>query len=83
VIEGMTLRDWFAGQAMAAQMAASVSVVTSDDPDNPTTGHWPHARLWEEPEQDEIAELAYKYADKMLAARGTANKSVTGAGGVP
>ena len=51
--EGMTLRDWFAGKAMAAH-AVAVSNVATDSPED-----W-HAM---------VAQMAYMTADAMLAER--------------
>jgi hypothetical protein len=49
-MQGMTLRDWFAGQALAGIAASGSTLPYKDD-----------------------ADMAYKYADAMLAARkGTA-----------
>lgn len=45
---GMTLRDWFAGQAVVAI---------------------PHIECGSDLDNDELAEAAYRIADKMLAAR--------------
>jgi hypothetical protein len=51
---GMTLRDWFAGQALAGIMAYH----------NPTRGDF-HYNC----DDKQIANTAYSYADAMLAAR--------------
>lgn len=54
VSPGMTLRDWFAGQALAGWLASPI-----EGPDFPTIdGHAKHA-----------AESCYLYADAMIAAR--------------
>lgn len=58
---GMTLRDWFAGQALAS-LAGDI---------NP---HLPNSRasaMWPEPQElaDRRAKWAYLQADAMLAAR--------------
>ncbi len=46
----MSLRDWFAGQALAGMLANK---------------HWANDR------ESTVAEMAYGYADAMLAARET------------
>jgi hypothetical protein len=67
---GMTLRDWFAGRAMSAQVQASVSVEFNTDDDTDRDFHlWPHGRLFREEERYEIAELSYQLADAMIEAR--------------
>ena len=53
-LRGMTLRDWFAGQALAGIMAYH----------NPTRGDF-HYNC----DDKQIANTAYSYADAMLAAR--------------
>lgn len=58
-VGGMTLRDWFAGQALQGWCAAAPSV--RNEPMNMTRGH-----------ADEIAQGCFRYADAMLAER---NKS--------
>jgi hypothetical protein len=50
---GMTLRDWFAGQALMGLLA-----LPSDDGWKPEGGHQKH-----------YSETAYRYADAMLAER--------------
>ena len=50
---GMSLRDWFAGQALAGMLSG---------PDSPP------AETWEEMVQH-ISATAYDYADAMIAAR--------------
>lgn len=50
---GMSLRDWFAGQALAGELSAQ----------NDSTGIWTE-RLFEK-----LAERSYKIADAMLKAR--------------
>jgi hypothetical protein len=50
---GMSLRDWFAGQALVGQLAFS----PPDDPYN----------KFHEPE--DVARMCYRFADAMLAAR--------------
>jgi hypothetical protein len=70
IADGMTLRDWFAGRAMSAQVQASVSVEFNTDDDTDRDFHlWPHDRLFSEPERYEIAELSYLLADAMIEAR--------------
>lgn len=62
--EGMSLRDWFAGQALAGWCAASPLV--RKEPLNMTVGH-----------AESIATGCYRYADAMLKARnqkGSASK---------
>lgn len=56
-MEGMTLRDWFAGQALAGEMAAQ----------SPELGEWTS----ETPDQAlrDRAALLYRFADAMLAER--------------
>lgn len=51
--EGMSLRDWFAGQALVGQLAFS----PPDDPYN----------KFHEPE--DVARMCYQFADAFLAAR--------------
>lgn len=61
---GMSLRDWFAGQALAGWCAASPLV--RKEPLNMTVGH-----------AESIATGCYRYADAMLEARnqkGSASK---------
>lgn len=53
VREGMTLRDWFAGQALAGRAICKVWVGDSEDPEC----------------ADAAARWAYFFADAMLAAR--------------
>ncbi len=57
-VNGMSLRDWFAGRAMAALISARESL-WQDSPE----GSKPI------PEYAEIAEDAFNYADAMLAKR--------------
>lgn len=51
--EGMSLRDWFAGKALQGELASQ-----SED-----TG------TWSERAAEELAQLAYCYADAMIQAR--------------
>lgn len=57
-VEGMSLRDWFAGQALGGLLAGRAVLV---DPE------WNH--LNGEPRNDRMADVAYAYADAMLAER--------------
>lgn len=59
--QGMSLRDWFAGQALAG-----LAGVLLTDPNAITTS----ARLHKEPASGFLASTAYQMADAMLAARG-------------
>ena len=52
---GMSLRDWFAGQAMAGMLAYS---------QNDRSGNWANNAS-----EIAVARGAYEYADAMLAAR--------------
>jgi hypothetical protein len=54
---GMTLRDWFAGQALAGLMA---------------NANMPFAPDYAEVEPEQIGVAAYDIAEAMLAARGAA-----------
>ena len=54
---GMSLRDWFAGQALAGQIASP---------------NWPPCPL-PAGEEESAAHWAYSFADAMLAARETTN----------
>ena len=56
--QGMTLRDWFAGQALAGQLASltSAEVVAAIQANVPDPEAW-------------AAESAYRFADAMLAER--------------
>jgi len=54
---GMTLRDWFAGQALAGLMA---------------NANMPFAPDYAEVEPEQIGAAAYDIAEAMLAARGAA-----------
>jgi hypothetical protein len=56
--EGMTLRDWFAGQALAGDMASQ---------DNEEPGFWPNDAKPED--LAKRAALLYRIADAMLTAR--------------
>jgi len=55
-VEGMSLRDWLAGQALAGWCSASPTV--RKEPLNMTEGH-----------AESIATGCYRYADAMLEAR--------------
>ena len=57
---GMSLRDWFAGQALAA-----VADTNPNLPDDPADGYWPDAATL----ASRRAAWAYVQADAMLAAR--------------
>lgn len=59
VHEGMTLRDWFAGQALAGLMA---------------NANMPFAADYAEVEPSQIASAAFEIADAMLAARKPRNQ---------
>jgi hypothetical protein len=59
---GMTLRDWFAGQALASDPGNNPNL--PDDPAN--TSRWPDAKDLAE----RRARWAYHQADAMIAARG-------------
>lgn len=52
---GMSLRDWFAGQALAGLLAAEAGMMSDDAPRRPTF--------------NDSAEAAYLQADAMLKAR--------------
>lgn len=52
--EGISLRDWFAGQALAGRVAAVVAAVIVD-----------HGQV----DPIKLAQRCYEYADAMLAAR--------------
>lgn len=54
---GMSLRDWFAGQALAGAMADARGLWDLEDDGDPDTFNW-------------AARRAYLFADAMLAARG-------------
>ena len=54
--DGMTLRDWFAGQALACLATWSINT----DPENPTMVN---------PINEELAKECYATADAMLAER--------------
>lgn len=56
---GMSLRDWFAGQALAGDLASQ----------NEFTGEWPTTSSGEHLRGR--AEFFYRFADAMLAARAT------------
>jgi len=56
--QGMTLRDWFAGKAMAGMLAYPGCESCGSHHNNNTP--------------DGVAEMAYEYADAMLRARGEA-----------
>lgn len=58
---GMSLRDWFAGQAMGS-MAGALAEESTGDPDMDAAGI-----IHNDPQS--VAEIAYVYADAMLAAR--------------
>lgn len=58
---GMSLRDWFAGQALQSLIA--------QDPKTTHALDNPNGRTWD----DWIAMNAYQIADTMLAARATTN----------
>ena len=60
---GMTLRDWFAGQALAGLSARSVDVYRKLE----RTGT--SILEIEQELKDVICDVSYKYADAMLAAR--------------
>lgn len=75
---GMTLRDYFAGQALVAIIASQGNTVTEDwadgmyDPDSPADME--RMRLDDEARQKSEystspAKLAYEYADAMIAER--------------
>lgn len=79
-VRGMTLRDWFAGQAMAAMVNSYRTVLRGhDDADDERDGDFvrPHREMildkntitGEMDGSTEIAEDAYAIADAMLAAR--------------
>ena len=53
---GMSLRDWFAGQALKGMLSSGDGVDTEDGANNST-------------EPDDMALVAYEYADAMLEAR--------------
>lgn len=55
IYEGMSLRDWFAGQALAGWLS-SFPPVARVDMTSPTVG-------------ESVAEVAYYFADAMLAER--------------
>lgn len=57
---GMSLRDWFAGQALAGLLCAIGSEKTDLGIDRGRSSHGP----------DNLAFHAFRYADAMLAARG-------------
>ena len=58
-VQGMSLRDWFAGQAMAGNCAA-------DPNEDPKSGD---LRSWSSAAYASMAEHCYALADAMLAAR--------------
>ena len=66
--DGMTLRDWFAGQALAGMMACSYNVERGDEPTDEDVHVWP-ATQDRCGEDEEIAGESYRMADAMLAAR--------------
>lgn len=59
--EGMTLRDWFAGQALPAIYATDDVIVSLGEGGRRTT---------RDATATDIARFAYQLADAMLAARG-------------
>lgn len=78
--EGMTLRDWFAGQALAGIIASYPAIISNRpkmaepmyDPDDP--GAWNRMKLDDEAREEmeyitPPATLAYQYADAMIEAR--------------
>jgi hypothetical protein len=58
---GMTLRDWFAGQALSGMLQREHAYAFLDD--DPTSGHTVKAAT------NNHARAAYNVADAMLAAR--------------
>jgi hypothetical protein len=75
---GMTLRDWFAGQALAGMFASGKKghcmmpqEISSEAYSYALRGpRWPGFSL-----QHQISNLAYSYADAMLAARAALDPS--------
>lgn len=62
---GMSLRDWFAGMALQGLLSADIAKKAN-----------PKLPAWCEPEDGELAGVAYGVADAMIKAR---NKPATGA----
>lgn len=56
---GMTLRDWFAGQAFAAMVAGEGALMVADRDERYDETNWAEV----------VASNAYNFADAMLAAR--------------
>jgi hypothetical protein len=67
-VDGMTLRDYFAAAALPAIITKAPKVKTGNG------NHYPHIAQVSHDEaqyiRDNVAELAYQYADAMLKARG-------------
>lgn len=58
---GMSLRDWFAGQALVGWLSGPCSGEVLEDYDNDADGFREH--------QQQVAVTCYGYADAMLAER--------------
>ena len=79
--QGMTLRDWFAGQMMSAMVSASndTAIVPKDE-----SGEYAHHNSWpavseRHGEIKELARISYDIADAMLKARNAGRgKQTTG-----
>ncbi len=63
---GMTLRDYFAGQALAGMMSAWYE---RHEGEEGSTGTWPHSAMEREQEREQVAEDCYNMSDAMIAAR--------------
>jgi len=59
VEEGMSLRDWFAGQALAGSLASKIEDIAL----------WKRFARDDDPTTKDIAELCYMLADSMLRER--------------
>ena len=63
---GMTLRDYFAGQALAGMMSAWYE---RHEGEEGSTGTWPHSAMEREQEREQVAEDCYNMSDAMLKER--------------